>query len=212
MQPPSSQGFRTILEDRAGDAGLTLTATELDSLTDFYSLVLKWNRSLNLTTLTAPEEFAFRHLIEPLFAVWYLMESITGLWDLGSGMGVPGLPIAVVRPDLKVRLIEAKLKKSIFLREAAGTLNLKNVEVLNRRIEEMEPAGGEICLTARAVEEMARLIPEVFRLGGDQLLLFVGGSLVDQIARQEREGWRVEHHKLPGSHSRYLVDLRRIPE
>src|SRR6476620_1193318 len=141
LQLPNSQGFRTALLGLALDVGIGISPSSLESFSQFYLMVLKWNHGLNLTTLTSPEEFASRHVIEPLFAAQYLMGSISRLGDLGSGMGVPGLPIAVARPDIHVRLVEAKRKRSVFLEEASGALGLRNVEVCNARIQEIEPAG-----------------------------------------------------------------------
>jgi 16S rRNA G527 N7-methylase RsmG len=126
-------------------------------------------------------------------------------------MGVPGLPIAVVRPDIGVKLVEARLKRSVFLKEAADALGLKNVEVVNARIEEMEVAAAGTCLSARAIEEMEQILTEIFRIGGgaDQLLIFVGDRLAARVIEQAGEGWRLERHGLPGSQSRYVMDLKR---
>ncbi len=172
-------------------------------------MVLKWNRGLNLTTLTSPDEFALRHVIEPLFAARCLVGSISSLWDLGSGMGVPGLPIAVARPDIRVRLVEAKRKRSVFLEEAAAALGLSNVEVCNARIQEIAPAGAGTCVAARAIEEMEEILGEIFRIGrdADQLLLFVGDHLAAMVG-EEAKGWRVERLRLPNSESRYVLDVR----
>jgi 16S rRNA (guanine527-N7)-methyltransferase len=211
LQLPNSKGFRATLERRAHEAGIPVSAANLEAFTDFYVLVLKWNRGLNLTTLTSPGEFVSRHVVEPLFAVQYLANSISRFWDLGSGMGVPGLPIAVVRPDIGVKLVEARLKRSVFLKEAADALGLKNVEVVNARIEEMEVAAAGTCLSARAIEEMEQILTEIFRIGGgaDQLLIFVGDRLAARVIEQAGEGWRLERHGLPGSQSRYVMDLKR---
>jgi 16S rRNA (guanine527-N7)-methyltransferase len=209
VQLPNPQRFRTILQDLALEVGIGLSPASLESFIQFYLLVLKWNRGLNLTTLTSPDEFASRNVIEPLFAARYLESSITRLWDLGSGMGVPGLPIAVARPDIRVRLVEAKRKRAVFLEEAAGALGLRNVEVCNARIQELEPAAAGTCVSARAIEEMEEILGEVFRIGSgaDQLLLFLGDRLAATVTDQA-EGWKVERVRLPGSQARYVLDVR----
>jgi 16S rRNA (guanine527-N7)-methyltransferase len=211
LQQGTLQEFRVELERRAADAGVIVSPSEAERLTQFYGLVLKWNPALNLTTLTSPGEFAARHIVEPLLAVRQLVESVDSLWDLGSGMGVPGIPVAVVRPDIRVRLIEAKLKRSVFLEEAANDLGLRNVDVVNRRIEKMEPAGKGACVAARAVEEMEGMLGELFRIGAgaDQILLFIGSGLADRVAADAGSVWEVERIRMPDSHSRYLVNLRR---
>jgi 16S rRNA (guanine527-N7)-methyltransferase len=210
LQQGTLQAFRVELERRA-DSGVIVSPEEAVRLTQFYGLVLKWNPALNLTTLTSPGEFAARHIVEPLLAVRQLVESVDSLWDLGSGMGVPGIPVAVVRNDIRVRLIEAKLKRSVFLEEAANALGLRNVDVVNRRIEKMEPAGKGVCVAARAIEEMEGMLGELFRIGAgaDQILLFLGSGLADRVAAAAGSAWEVERIRMPDSHSRYLVNLRR---
>jgi len=124
-------------------------------------------------------------------------------------MGVPGLPIAVARPDIRVRLVEAKRKRSVFLEEAAAALGLSNVEVCTARIQEIAPAGAATCVAARAIEEMEEILGELFRIGrdADQLLLFVGDRLAASVA-DRAEGWKVERRRLPGSQARYVLDVR----
>jgi 16S rRNA (guanine527-N7)-methyltransferase len=211
LQQETLQGFRGELERRAADAGVIVSSAEAERLTQFYGLVLKWNPALNLTTLTTPGEFAARHIVEPLLAVRHLVESVDSIWDLGSGMGEPGIPVAVLRPGVRVRLIEAKLKRSVFLEEAANGLGLRNVDVVNRRIEKIEPAGKGVCVAARAIEEMEETLGELFRIGAgaDQILLFLGSGLADRVAADARGIWEVERLRMPDSHSRYLVNLRR---
>src|SRR5262245_29979262 len=116
----------------------SFTEAEADLLSKYYELVLKWNKRLHLTTLTQPQEFFERHILESAFAEILILPSVNQVWDLGSGLGVPGIVIAVLRPDLAVHLVEASLNKSLFLEEATVQLGLKNVDVIKSRFEELE--------------------------------------------------------------------------
>src|ERR1700681_467468 len=101
-----------------------------------YELLLRWNRVLNLTTIDSLEEAIERHYCESLFLAVHLSPSPLHLADVGSGAGFPGIPVAVVRPDCTVTLIESHKRKAVFLREAAR--KLPNVRVLSQRGEDIK--------------------------------------------------------------------------
>jgi len=101
-----------------------------------YQLLKKWNRVLNLTSVDRYEDAVERHYGESLFLAGHLPAGHLLIADIGSGAGFPGIPVAVVRPDCHVTLIESHQRKAVFLREA--TRNLSNVRVLARRAEEVD--------------------------------------------------------------------------
>src|SRR5260370_9522 len=120
-------------------SGLTPAAL-LPKLSPDPDLLLKWNARTNLTAIRDPEEIVRRHFGESLFAARHLNPTTPDpspmtLLDFGSGAGFPGLPIALLRPDLQVTLAESQNKKAAFLREAVRTLILPNVEVWDARVE-----------------------------------------------------------------------------
>src|SRR5947209_9573098 len=98
-------------------------ATLLPQLSSYLDLLLKWNARTNLTAIRDPEEIVRRHFGESLFAAQHLGHPDT-LLDFGSGAGFPGLPIALLRPDIHVTLAESQNKKATFLREVVRTFNL----------------------------------------------------------------------------------------
>jgi 16S rRNA (guanine527-N7)-methyltransferase len=171
-------------------------------LTDYYHLVVKWNQRISLTTLTSPEEFVERHLGEGCFVATLVAPGIERFWDIGSGLGIPGVPVAVIRPDLEVKLIESNRKKAIFLEEAVDVLGLKNVVVMNVRFETLTDWGPVDCLSLRAVDRMERVVAEVAARAttAGQLLIFGGAGL----KVQEREGYKVRKHALPGSDNSFV--------
>jgi len=101
-----------------------------------YELLMRWNRSLNLTAITSLEEVVQRHYAESLFLASHLPPGTLRIVDIGSGPGFPGLPVAVVRPDCSVVLVESHQRKAVFLKEASR--GLKNVRVLSRRAEDVD--------------------------------------------------------------------------
>jgi len=188
----------------------SFTEAQIDPLSKYYGLVLKWNKRLHLTTLTRPHEFFERHLLESAFSVSLILPSVNQVWDLGSGLGVPGIVIAILRPDLDVRLIEANRNKTLFLKEAASLLNLKNVEVIESRLEAFEGVPEESCLTVRAIEKMEKMIPEILRLGAEasQILIF-GAKSIEEKTRALEGNKKIERLLIPGSNQRYVINVIR---
>jgi 16S rRNA (guanine527-N7)-methyltransferase len=128
-------------------------------LSTYLDLLLKWNARTNLTAIRDPEEIVRRHFGESLFAAQYIDPNTPTLLDVGSGAGFPGLPIAMIRPEIAVTLAESQNKKSTFLREVVRTLNLSNVEVWPARVETLPPTRQFHAVTLRAVDNMEAALP-----------------------------------------------------
>lgn len=186
--------------------------TEIELFCRYYQLVLKWNDRLHLTTITAPQEFAERHLLESAFASQKILTTIEQIWDIGSGVGIPGLPLAILRPDLKVTLIEANKKKTIFLKEVVSELALRNVHILNQRFETIKGVGDKDGITMRALDALNRLAPKIFNFGqaASQLLLFGNEQLLEITRMYFVSGWEESVFPLPQSDHRLLISLSRF--
>jgi len=177
----------------------------------YYQIVLKWNSQLHLTTLHQPLEFAQHHILESIIADCYIYPLVRNLWDLGSGLGIPGIPIAISRPDLSVFLIESNRKKAIFLKEAITSLRLNNVSVINSRFELIGYNEPSLCITSRAIEKMGTQVPNIFKFGfsGLQILLFVNELTRSQVFNLLPQGWSIKSLLLPSSNNRFLISLLR---
>jgi 16S rRNA (guanine527-N7)-methyltransferase len=112
---------------------LEVSGAQMELLEAHYELLTRWNKVLNLTAIRNTEEAAERHYCEALFLAAHIREGVGTVADVGSGAGFPGLPVAVVRPDIQVVLIESHQRKAVFLREASR--GLANVRVLSVRAE-----------------------------------------------------------------------------
>src|SRR5579871_4576216 len=113
---------------------LGLSVEQLRQLDVHWNLVLRWNRKMNLTRITNPEEAAVRHYAESLFLAGHLTSGRVA--DIGSGAGFPGFPAAIARPDCQVDLVESTQKKAAFLMEASRGVG--NIRVLSRRGTEVQ--------------------------------------------------------------------------
>ena len=177
---------------RAGLAALALPGELAPPLLAYLDLLARWNRTYNLTAVRDPREMVSRHLLDSL-AMEPFLDGIDSLADLGTGPGLPGIPLAIARPGLRVTLVEANGKKARFLREAVRTLGLANAEVAESRIESLDRPGTFDAITARALATL----PQILEFGGH--LLAPGGKLLamkgmrpdEEIAALPR-GWRLE--------------------
>jgi 16S rRNA (guanine527-N7)-methyltransferase len=145
----------------------------LPKLSAYLDLLLKWNARTNLTAIRNPEEIVRRHFGESLFACLHLAPEANTVLDFGSGAGFPGLPMAILRPDITVTLAESQNKKSTFLREVVRTLGLK-VEIWASRVETMPENLQFHTVTLRAVDNMAAALAAAVPRARKDLLLLTG--------------------------------------
>ena len=129
--------FEEILAVRAAEAGLALTAAQIEQFAVYNRLLIAWNERMNLTALTAPEDVAVKHIIDSLTAYdAKLFAPVRTLIDVGTGAGLPGIPLAVYAPQIEVTLMDALGKRVKFLTEAAAAMELRNVRCIHARAEE----------------------------------------------------------------------------
>jgi 16S rRNA (guanine527-N7)-methyltransferase len=155
MEPP------TIFHEGLKSLGLTLEPETLLRLERYLALLLETNKSFNLTGIKDPDEAWMRHILDSLSLLSWIKEGET-VADIGSGGGLPGVVLAIARPDLEVALIEATGKKCTFLCEVAADLELENIRVIPARAEDMghEAAYREAydVVTARGVGRLPQLV------------------------------------------------------
>lgn len=138
--------FRALLASEFAPIG-SLTEYQLDLLEQHYRLLCKWNKRINLTRIRSVREAVQFHYCESLFLAYWLPKGELRIADVGSGAGFPGIPVAVLRPDCTVDLIESHQRKAAFLREACR--ELPNVNVISKRGEGC--TGGYDWMVSRAV-------------------------------------------------------------
>ena len=139
---------------------LVLPASTCDQLIAYVMLLAKWNRSYNLTAIREPLAMVSHHLLDSLAVLPHLPlpPQAARVADVGTGAGLPGIPLALARPQWHVALIESNQKKAAFLRQAAIELGIGNVEVHEGRAEEWQPQERFGLVTSRAFAELAAFV------------------------------------------------------
>ena len=197
----------------AGLDALGLPAALATPLLAYLALLARWNATYNLTAIRDPRDMVAKHLLDSL-AMQPFVRGLRTLADLGTGPGLPGIPLAIATPALQVTLVESNGKKARFLREAARQLGLGNVQVAESRIEAFRPGTHFDAITARALATL----PLILELGGHLpgpagRLLAMKGVVPDEEIATLPAGWRlaaVHPLRVPGLDAeRHLVEVAR---
>jgi len=162
-----SENLSQQLQQGLAKLGLTVDEAVQSSLLDYVALLHKWNRAYNLTAVRKPELMITRHILDSLVINPYL--SSGRIIDVGTGAGLPGIPLALIRPDDEFFLLDSNSKKTRFLTQAVTELGLKNVTVVQSRVEEFKPDQLFNTIISRAYTTLAKMI------SGTRHLLADGG-------------------------------------
>jgi 16S rRNA (guanine527-N7)-methyltransferase len=140
--------------------GLALPAEGCERLLRYLALIQKWNRVYNLTAIRDRERMLTHHLLDSLAVVPHLQGG--SVLDVGTGAGLPGIPLALANPSWRVTLLESNHKKCAFLQQALGELRIENASVACARVEQFKPSRRYDVVISRAFSEL----PEYLRLAG----------------------------------------------
>jgi 16S rRNA (guanine527-N7)-methyltransferase len=136
--------------------GLALPEGAEAKLLTYLALLDKWNRVYNLTAVRDAERMVSHHLLDSLAAVPFFQDG--SVLDVGSGGGLPGIPLAIARPQVRVTLIDSIAKKTAFLLQAKAELGLGNLTVVTGRVEDYRPAEGFDAITSRAFSDLKEFV------------------------------------------------------
>ena len=197
------------LQDGLQALGLSLDEGQQQKLLHFRDLLLKWNKVYNLTALRDPGQAISHHLLDSLAILPHVSDG--PLLDVGSGGGLPGIPLAIARPDLPISLVDTVQKKATFLRQVAIELGLTNVTVHHARVETLQGQFAQI--SSRAFAEI-RLFTDLTRhllAPGGQWIAMKGVHPADEIAAlpPDTQVERIVPLRVPGlDAARHLIILK----
>ncbi|MFK3739310.1 16S rRNA (guanine(527)-N(7))-methyltransferase RsmG [Massilia sp. TN1-12] len=178
-----------VLADGIAEMGLAVTPPQQEQLMDYLGLMFKWNSVYNLTSLRDPMQMVTHHLLDSLAAV-PAFASARNVLDVGSGGGLPGIVLAIVRPDMNVSMIDTVHKKTAFLTQVKAQLALANVTVYTARVEQLqlaEDARFDV-ITSRAFADLSDFV------NWSSHLLAEGGRYIALKGTAPRD----EQQRLPG--------------
>ncbi len=210
---------RSELDAGARALGLSLDAAQLDRLLAYQALLGKWNRVYNLTAIRDAGDMLTHHLLDSLAAVPRIAERVRRaqpeaprVLDVGSGGGLPGIPLAIACPDISVTMVDIVQKKTAFLTQCRAELGLGNARSHWGHVEKLADATGYGVITSRAFAELndfVRLAGHLLAPGG-RMVAMKGVHPAGEIARLP-DGWAVESIErltVPGlSAERHLIIL-----
>lgn len=151
-----SQEFERKLNQGIAALGLSLSAEAIERLLAYHGLLVKWNKAYNLTSVRDASEMIDRHLVDSLSMVHALTDG--PLIDVGTGPGLPGMVIALIRPDLPVWLLDSNGKKTRFLNQVKMTLKVENVTVVQHRLESWQSERQFEQITSRAFATLSDMV------------------------------------------------------
>lgn len=209
----AAESEKVLTEGLQELAGLSLQPGQVKILLLYLDQLSRWNRTYNLTAVRDPVEMVSRHLLDSLSALSWVGGG--RLLDAGTGAGLPGLPIAIARPDLQVTLLDSAGKKIRFLNHVKRQLRISNIEPVQDRLEAWQPAAGFDSIISRAFTSLASFAGAVRQAGAinSRLLAMKGRLPTDEI--DELPEWvrvdSVEQLSVPGlQEDRHLVIMSLI--
>ncbi|MGH8751150.1 MAG: 16S rRNA (guanine(527)-N(7))-methyltransferase RsmG [Burkholderiales bacterium] len=189
--------------------GLELSPQARQKLLDYLALLEKWNKVYNLTAIREPQKMVSHHLLDSLAVAPHL--EAKSLLDVGSGAGLPGIPLAIARKEWQITLLESNHKKSAFLQQTVMELKLANVSVQNQRVENFKPQKKFDCVISRAFSDLAEFAELAGHLCQGYLAAMKGVYPHEELAQLPQE-FRAEviALRVPGVEAqRHLVIVRK---
>jgi 16S rRNA (guanine527-N7)-methyltransferase len=196
------------LEQGLQQAELNLPENVRQKLLDYLALLEKWNKVHNLTAVRDPEEMVTLHLLDSLSVLPYIKAK--RLLDVGSGAGLPGIPLAICLPDLQVTVMDSSHKKASFMRQAKAELDIQNLEVVCGRVEKYRPEQLFDIVISRAFSDLAEFVALTRHLcaPGAQWLAMKGVYPYEELAQLKIQPAQVVPLRVPGlAAQRHLVFL-----
>lgn len=172
---------------------MTIVSRETAALQEYAAMIRKWNPTINLVAPSTIDQIESRHISDSRQLVEHAYKA-SGTWlDLGSGGGLPGLVVAILRPDLMVTLLESDQRKCTFLRSVKRDVGLQNITVINKRIEASTPLQADN-ISARALAPLPLLMSYVHRHLSESgtAWLMKGRSWQSEVSEAE-ENWKFEY-------------------
>jgi len=196
--------FKKIINRAANGIGITLTKREIDLLSEYREELLRWNRKMSLVSIKSPLDLP-KHFIDSLTVTRFINGDHPKLLDIGTGAGLPAIPLKITMRSLRVTLLDSSRKKTSFLKGVVRRLGLKDISIINGRAESMKDSDNYLGHFDIIISRAAFKIPYYLSLG--EPLLSEGGTLIAMKGRntkneleQADDALRKTNLELTGTH------------
>ncbi|MGE6793904.1 16S rRNA (guanine(527)-N(7))-methyltransferase RsmG [Pseudomonas guineae] len=202
------------LREGARELGVELSVEQHEQLLAYLALLIKWNKAYNLTAVRNPDEMVSRHLLDSLSVTDHVREAGDNWLDVGSGGGMPGIPLAILFPERQFTLLDSNGKKTRFLTQVKLELKLANLQVIHSRVEDYRPDVPFSGICSRAFSSLEDFSNWTRHLGDNhsQWLAMKGVHPDDELQALPADFRLAATHvlKVPGCQGqRHLLILRR---
>ncbi len=206
--------LRSRLTQGLADINLSVQDSQVDRLLDYLALLGKWNKSYNLTAITDPQKMLYYHVLDSLVIYDQLLPGQSAL-DVGTGAGLPGVPLAIALPDSKWVLLDSNNKKTRFLQQVLTVCAIDNAVVVKSRVEDYHAAEPFDVIVSRAFTSLSNFADSVAHLCQAETLML---TMKTGISKEEAEKLDTEKYsmqetglRVPGiTEKRSLVSLKLI--
>jgi len=188
---------RDVLVTGLADLGVSATELQIDLLLAFVRLIEKWNKTYNLTAIRNREEMLRLHILDSLAVLPFI--SGENIIDVGTGAGLPGIPLAIFMPDVQFTLLDSNAKKTRFVQQAVLELKLENVEVVHSRVEQLKREGEFDAVLSRAFANLHDIMQWTdYLLQAEGVLIAMKGQKPVAELEQLERVYSVESIVVPG--------------
>jgi len=198
--------LKALLSNGVDEIGIEIDDVRKRALLGYMSLLKRWNRVYNLSTIKSDKDFVTRHLLDSLTVVPYLQGR--KIIDIGSGAGLPGIPIALACQDIEVTLLDSNAKRCRFLRQVQAQLKLQNVRIVQQRAEEFQPTEKFDSLLSRAFSSLSSFVESSGHLladngsllamkgqwPGDESAIVTSGYIIEDVINLNVPGLPEQRH------------------
>jgi len=170
---PQLKQLQPEFNQECENLSISVSDEQSDQLLTYLSSLLKWNKAFNLTAIRNPQEALYLHLLDSVVVSPAVAEFDSCL-DVGTGGGLPGIPLAILNPDKKFTLLDTNSKKTRFLKQVVYELGLENVTVVNKRVQDFSHDTGYACILSRAfasLKDMTEWTEHLLADGGQWLAM-----------------------------------------
>jgi 16S rRNA (guanine527-N7)-methyltransferase len=181
---------RKLLIDSLNELDITCSDKQTDAFMIYLSELKKWNRAYNLTAIKSDEDIIIKHFVDSLLFVKVMPETHLQIADVGTGAGFPGIPVKIIRPETEITLIDSSRKKTAFLRHLTRQLELKGINVVQQRIENLDSSYNKkfdsiLSRATFSVKEFLATACPYIRNGGN-LILNKGPKITKELMELDK--------------------------